>query len=337
MGEPPKRPIDRRRDAAVSLAIDSPDDQTQVVATFEIDARLCMVTQKGVYAAQLADQTDPKRSNPAVRDSMQRLLKIGAEDVIVSRILLTGERLFKAAWLGPDFDEKRALSLAWRQTKDVAALAKMAAALEQDQQEIVAGYDQNRVAAAQITLPTIEDVEHRFHAFAQKLGHAVNTLGELVRLFYPELSGKWIDNLTRLAADRYGADSPFARYMGDVGKTLLFMRDLRNMVEHPKPGFGARVFDFRLMTSAQILVPSVEFEGSPYGTLPNALNVMMNLLTEGIRSMTEELIGLLCSVNLKSLAGFEIKLMRLAPEKCGDSHVRLVYGGERDGKIFLCG
>jgi hypothetical protein len=109
------------------------------------------------------------------------------------------------------------------------------------------------------------------------------------------------------------------------------------MVEHPKPGFRVRVFDFRLTPSAQILVPSVEFEGSPYGTLPNALNVMMNLLTEGIRSMTEELIGLLCSVNLKSLAGFEIKLMRLPPEECGDSHVRLVYGGEPDGKPFRCG
>ena len=112
MSEPPKRPIDRQRDAAVSLKIDSADDKTGVVATFELDERLCMVTGKGVYAAQLADQTDPKRSNPAVRNSMQRLLAIGAEDVIVSRILLTAERLFKAAWLEVAFDEKRALSLA---------------------------------------------------------------------------------------------------------------------------------------------------------------------------------------------------------------------------------
>jgi hypothetical protein len=48
VSEPPKRPIDRQRDAAISLSIDSADDQTQVVATFEIDARLCVVTQKGV-------------------------------------------------------------------------------------------------------------------------------------------------------------------------------------------------------------------------------------------------------------------------------------------------
>ena len=68
----------------------------------------------------------------------------------------------------------------------MAGLARMAAAFEHDQLKIQTEYDQSRITAHQITLPTMEDVELRVDGFAQKLGHAVNTLGDLVRLFYPE-------------------------------------------------------------------------------------------------------------------------------------------------------
>jgi hypothetical protein len=337
MTDPPKRPIDRLRDSAVSMAIDSPDDKSGTVATFEIDSRLCIVTGSGVYAIQLADQTDPGRTNPGIRNSMQRLLAIGADDMIVSRILLTAERLCKPAYLGHTFPEKRAVALAWQQTKDVAAMAKMATDFENDQNKIMAAYDGKRITPSQITLPTMEDAEHRFDAFAQKLGHAVNTLKEIARLFYPNLAAKWIDALTKLAADRYGEDAAFTKYFREVGKTLLFMRDLRNMVEHPKPGIQAKIFDFRQLATGQILVPSVEFEGSPYGTLPNALPLMMALLTEGITSMTEQLIGHMCNSNLIPFAGFDIRVITLQPEECGKSSVRLVYGGYRDGQFFRYG
>jgi hypothetical protein len=337
MSELRKRPIDRLRDSAVSMAIDSPDDQSGIVATFEIDSRLCMVTGRGVYALQLADQTDPGRTNAAIRNSMQRLLTIGADNVIVSRILLTAESLCKAAYLGPAFPEKRAVALAWQQTKTVAAMAKMVTEFEDHQKKIMSEFDATKMTATQITLPTMEDAEHRFDAFAQKLGHAVNTLQELARLFYPELTSKWIDALVKLTVDRYGADAAFTMYIGEVGKTLLFMRDLRNMVEHPKPGLQAKVFDFRQIPTGEILVPSVEFEGSPYGTLPNALHPMMVLLRDGITLMTEQLIGHLCNSNLKPLAGFKIRVVTLPAEECGESNVRLSYEGYRDGQYFRCG
>jgi hypothetical protein len=36
------------------------------------------------------------------------------------------------------------------------------------------------------------------------------------------------------------------------------MLDLRNLIEHPKPGKSAKVFDFRQTAGAQLMVPSVE-------------------------------------------------------------------------------
>jgi hypothetical protein len=332
-----KRPIDRLRDSAVSLTVASPDDRGGAIAMFEIDSRLCAVTAGGVYAVQLADQTDPKRTNPAIRNSTQRLLTVGADDAIVSAILLTGERLFKATYLGQSFPEKIAINLAWQQTKDVTALSKMTKDFEDVQQKIMAEFDPTKITPNQLTLPTMDDAEHRFDAFAQKIGHTVNTLEALARLFYPELKAKWIDGLMKITVDRYGAAAPFARYMGEIGKTLLFMRDLRNMVEHPKPGLRARVFDFRQVETGEILVPSVEFEGSPYGTLPNALHTIMSLLTEGIASMTEHLVVHLCNANVKPFGGLDVRVAELPTEERGSCNVRFAYAGYRDGKFLRLG
>jgi hypothetical protein len=319
------------------MAIDSADEKSGIVATLEIDSRLCVVTGGGVYAIQLADQTDPERTNPAIRNSMQRLLTVGADDVIVSGILLTAERLCKAVYLGQAFPEKRAISLAWQQTKAIAAMAKMGAELEGRQKMIMTEFDGMRITATQITLPTMEDAEHRFDAFAQKLGHAVNTLRDIARLFYPELTAKWIDALTRSTTERYGADAPFPVYLREVGKTLLFMRDLRNMIEHPKPGLRAKVFDFRQLATGEILAPSVEFEGSHYGNGPYALHQIMTLLTQTITLITEALIGHMCNLNFKQVAGFEIGVITLPLEHCDKSKVRLIYGGYRDGQFFRYG
>jgi hypothetical protein len=44
MNKPSKRPIDWRRDSAISMTIEAADDKSGIVATFECDSRLCVVT-----------------------------------------------------------------------------------------------------------------------------------------------------------------------------------------------------------------------------------------------------------------------------------------------------
>jgi hypothetical protein len=318
------------------MEIDS-GDGGEIIAMFPIDSRLCLVTTNAVYAVQHADQTDPDRTNPAIRNSMQKLLPIGARDDAVSKILLTAKGLCKSTYLGSAFDEGRAISLAWRQTKHVAALAKMAAEFERDQSGIMAEFDASKITATQITLPTMENVEQRFDAFAQKLGHSVDTLKEIARLFYPELPKKWIDALINLTRERYGPESDFAKYIGHVGKTLLFMRDLRNMVEHPNPGSQARVFDFRQTPTGEILVPSVEFNCSQYGEFPNALHGLLPLLTQGMILMTEMLLGYFCGSNAKAFGGFNISVNPLPPELIGKDNVKLVYSTLHNGRLTRVG
>ena len=58
------------------------------------------VKERGIYAMQLADQIDPDRTNAALPDTQQRILRIGTDDPVVARTLLTANTLFKEAVLG---------------------------------------------------------------------------------------------------------------------------------------------------------------------------------------------------------------------------------------------
>jgi hypothetical protein len=301
------------------------DDKSPSVAMFELDSQLCSVTSCGVYGIRLADQIDPGRTNAAVRHSDQRLLKIGANNPIVSGILLTAERLFDPAYLGSTFEKTRALSLAFQLTREVAAAATWSEKLQRDQDQIMADYDRRLITPQQITLPTMEDAKDRFDAFAQKLGHSLRSLEQIVQLFFPEIKSKWIDSLVELTARRYGHEENFTQYIKTVAPTLKFMLDLRNLIEHPKSGKSATVFDFRQTTGAQLLVPSVEFEGTPYGEKPNALHTLMPMLIEGLTSMSEHLIGFLCGANLKPFGAFDMCVMERPADQRGNTHVRLAY------------
>ncbi|MCI0362645.1 MAG: hypothetical protein L0219_02120, partial [Phycisphaerales bacterium] len=232
MSESTKRPIDRLRDSAVSMQI---DDGSEIVAMVAIGSVLHTVTGRGVYAIRLADDTDPGRSNPAIPNSQQRVLASGADDPLVAKLLLTAHRLFRRTYLGDAFDEGRAMLLAFELTKDVTAMAGIRSTLEKAQDEAMVAFRQAEHIGNDLKLPTIGNAEALFDAFAQKLGHAIDTLRKVARLLYDDMGKKWIDALAKLTLTQYGPEDSFAKYMSEVRPALLFMRELRNRVEHPRP------------------------------------------------------------------------------------------------------
>jgi hypothetical protein len=99
-----QRPIDRLRDSAFSMQIGAPEDG-RVCTMVDMGSSLYAVKERAVYAVQLADEVDPKRTNIAVPNTQQRLLSMGARNPEVARIFLTAHTLFKATY--PDLGAKR--------------------------------------------------------------------------------------------------------------------------------------------------------------------------------------------------------------------------------------
>lgn len=185
-----KRPIDKIRESALSMLVGGPEDGV-ICEMISIGDQLYIVCEHAIFAVQLADQIDPDRTNVAVPNTNQRVLSYGGKDPVVGRILLTAHAMFAASHLGSDFPEQKALRLALDLLRDVAAMldvrADLVAAIEKTTREVNAQISADR----SFKLPAVGDLKSRCDGFAQKVGHAIDTMEEIARLFYPgELSRK---------------------------------------------------------------------------------------------------------------------------------------------------
>jgi hypothetical protein len=301
---------------------------------------LYAVKGRAIYAMRLADQTDPGRTNVAVPNTQQRLLPMGSDHPEVARIFLTAHALLSSDRLGTKFDEKRALFLAFDYLRDIAAMIDMRMSLDTAIGEAVTSFGGLNPKDRSLRLPSLGNSEERCHAFAQKVGHAVDTLKGISRLFYPnELSKKWMDSLASLAAQKYGPDDPLARFILEVRPNLLFMREMWNMIEHPQESARVDVHDFKLLPTLELTPPSVEIVRAGQDTMSGSLSSLMVQITEELVSIVETFIGLLCGANVQSVGSFKVLVVERPAEQRPkwNPHQRIYYGIIMNGEVYLLG
>jgi len=334
-----KRPIDRIRQSALSMQIGDPEDGA-VSVMIDMVSALYVLKERAIYTVQLADQVDPERTNVAVPNTQQRILSIGTHDPEVGRIFLTAYTMFKSMHLGTSFSERDAWSHAFEYLRDIVAMMEIRSALVKAIEEAVAGFNKVVAKDRSITLPALGNAEERCDAFAQKMGHAIDTLKAVARLFYPkELSKKWIDSLTLVAAHKHGEHEPLARFMKEKGSTLLFMRELRNMIEHPQVDVYVRVRDFQFLPSMELVAPSVDIVRPGEGPIAGPLASFMAQVIEELVSSAEVFFALLCGANAKTFSGFPLSVVELPPN-CRPNwnpHQRFSYGIMMNGELHPLG
>ena len=329
------RLIDRIRDLALSMQVGGPEDGG-VSTMIGMESALYVVKERAIYAVQLADQVDPNRTNMAVPNTQQQILSRGTHDPEVARIFLTAHAMFKSMHLGKDFPEVKAWSLAFGYLRDIVAMMEMHSALVEAIEKAVAGFNEVVAKDRSVKLPSLGNAEERCDAFAQKVGHAIDTLKTIARLFYPkELSKKWIDSLTSLVVQKYGEEEPLARFMKETRGNLLFMREMRNMIEHPQEYAYVKVHDFQLPANMELVAPRVDIVRLGEDPVSEPLTSLMAQVTQELVSIGEMFIALLCGANAKSCAGFPIVVVELPPSRRPEwnPHQRISYGIVMHGEV----
>ena len=334
-----RRPIDRIRESALSMQIGTTEDGASSVM-IDMDSALYIVKERAIYAIQMADQVDPERTNAAVPNTQQRLLSIGTHDPEVARIFLTAYTMFKSKRLGTSFPEREAWSHAFEYLRDIVAMTEIRAALVKAIEEAVAGSNKVVTKDRSITLPALDNAKERCDAFAQKIGHAIDTLKAVAHLFYPkELSKKWIDLLTVVAAQKHGDDDPLALFMKEKREYLLFMRDLRNMIEHPKVDTYVKVSDFQLLPSMDLVAPSLDIVRPGKTPIAEPLVSFMAQVIEELVSIAEVFFALLCGANAESSSAFPVTVVELplSLRPTWNPHQRISYGIVVNGEVHPLG
>jgi hypothetical protein len=121
MTDKPKHPFMPIRDGAGSFALDDPADGTAIKEMLSLPDRMLLVTEKCTYEVKLADQIDPKRTNPNLPHNVRRkILDYGINSEELCKTLLQAKALFKDGFL--NVDVKTAMTLTANALENFAAM-----------------------------------------------------------------------------------------------------------------------------------------------------------------------------------------------------------------------
>lgn len=320
------------------MNIGSEGDDSPITGMISSKDLLYAVKARGIYAIQLADQVDPGRTNPRIPDTQQRILSMGSDDPVVARTFLTAHALFKKTHLGPDFEEERGVAIALDLLKDLVAMIAIRAKIEKVEAEQRVEYLSAKQEHRNLRLPAIGDTLTESDAFAQKVGHSVKHLEGISRLFFgDELKRKWVDTLAEISVRKFGAESNFANFIKQVRPTLLFLIDMRNMVEHPQSDSYLKIRDFLLLPTGEVQPPSFEMVRAGENISRGTLTILMAQITESVISISESLMGHLCATHLVPFGGLPVSVFSLPPEQRSNPHLSLCYGIRQGDKIVPFG
>ena len=162
------RPIDKIRNGALSIDINTPDDNSPISEMISAGERMLIVKGKGIYEAMLADQVDPERTNIATPNTVQRILPYGADAAWVGATLLTAYQLFKNSSAQDTVDGDEAIAIVLEIVEDISGAHQLRDSYVKAETEATADLDPKIRSDRSIMLPAVGNVETRCNEFLQK-------------------------------------------------------------------------------------------------------------------------------------------------------------------------
>lgn len=125
------------------------------------------------------------------------------------------------------------------------------------------------------------------------------------------------------------------RFMHETRPNPLFMREMRNMIEHPRRDAFVKVSDFQISPSMELVPPSIEVVTINAAPRSGSLESFMVQVTDELVSIGEMLMVLLCGANANSFYGFPLVVVELPPSHrpTRNPHQRFSWGIEMNGEV----
>lgn len=332
-----KRPIDRLRESAGRMEIGTADDSSAITAMLSMGDVLYTIKEYGIYAVKLADSIDPKRQNPHVPNTQQRVLAYGSESELVGRTLLTASKLFNETYMPSSFNCEQAIMKSFDVLKDIVAMHEVKVAFQSSEDAEIDAFNTRKHSQDALIMPAIGDVLVRCKTFWQKADHVSQNLLGIVKLFYGKNAGaEGFETLAKITAEKYGKDDFFTNFAIEVAPKLKYIRNVRNCLEHPNPpAIIAIVSDFSLGADMKISPPMIEanYRGQHY--LPVPISWFMADAVNGLSIIFENMIAHLCNKHVQQVGGFQAEVFEVPiAQRSGEhKHVRFSYGIQINGQM----
>jgi hypothetical protein len=330
------RPTRHFRDFGGSFSIHNPDDGSPIREMIVLGERMLMITDKCTYAIQVADQIDPRRTNPTLPHNVQqKLFDHGVESELLCHSFLQAWRLFRKEF--QTIDIAQALQRSFEALGELISMHDVAEAFKSAEQLAIDKAQSVERKDASLAIPAVGNVRTHCKTFAQKADHCAAALLAIVRLFYPDMKRKNWNDFHDLIKDRYGEDDPFSKLMETAAPFLQLVRNTRDCLDHGNLN-GVTTRDFELHEDGQIGVPSIEvsFRGSAIDRC--SITSFMQGVTQETLNAFEMIVVHMCAKNIQSFAGMLMTIAPLSEAYRKAWRVRFAYGAHYAGGQFApCG
>ena len=198
--------------------------------------------------------------------------------------------------------------------------------LEKEEKRAERKFRKNKKSGGTLGLPSIPDLKSRVESYFQKANHVVTSLKGIVKIFYGnKISKKWINSLSVLIANKFGDDSPFAKFLSDVTPFLLLIINARNAIEHPNLQSQVIINDYKIGADGIITFPSVEVIHDETPLPPTPAIIFLKHVEESLGNITEILNANLCNAHVQAAGGFAVFVAEMPVERRRLPNVRYTY------------
>lgn len=312
-------------------------DASPIRDTIPVAGKLLIIKERGIWQIRLADDVDPDRANPGIRNSQQKLLARGTDDPLVCRILIQAKRLLKPVYLSKVCDCDAAMQAALAFLREVSSLQSMADDFRTLTARLDAEFDQEQADGGELKVPAVGDVSARGKAFIQAADHSVRTLWQFAQAFDPKLPHgvSWLKLQSSLEAGDERAQHA-AKLIGELSGGLKFVRNTRNAVEHRKAGQQVDFRDYELRQDGLVYPPTITIVEKETPLPEHELQAYLDWLVGFLVDAFEAVLISQCSLHLQAVGGLEPQVMEESPDRRRYPEARYRYGMWLGDELVPC-
>lgn len=321
--EQEKMRIGKIRDGALSMQVGDESDGPISGMVSVADTDMYIIKKHAIYRAFLADEIDPERTNSNIPNGYQRIVSQGSESETVARSFLTANVLFNSNQFHGEVELKRVMDLSIVVMKELLAAQAIERDLTIEQDRALSAFQQPKQRS--LALPSVEGLNESLKTFVQKIEHATQAIFAFTQQFYGHTERMWNGFETEIQKN-YGASDEFSKFAVSITPFMVFIRNLRNCVEHPKDAQRVIIKDFAITADGTLTNPTVQVVHAATPQPKMEVRSFLPQVAGQVLEIFEVLMIHLASKHIAPFDKFEKAVGFLPPDQlAADSKVRASY------------
>ena len=301
-------------------------EEGAIKCMMEINGQLFCITEKSIHSIMLADTIDPKRTNPTIPNSQQKVFPYGTNDPFVGRTLLQAKELFVDFALPATINTTKAVSIAFSFLKEVASVRETVNKYMAEEQAKDAAFKGEIGEEDSLQIPSIDNLDQQVKQIVNSIDHAILLIINTLQLFYPDIKiSKLVDKLIE-ELEKQKDTTDDVKFIREINDWLRLVRNLRNSIEHPKENNRMDIKNYRLEETGSIQRPTIAFINNETPFPEIAVRAFATSILDNLISCYEILIVYLCSIHAQPFAGDTRSVIEIPEDKRSDGEKNIRFG-----------